>query len=191
MNLDIYSVSDRYISYLRSDPRLRIVFDNKENGRIHTRKYLGVVFAQDSFLYYVPFSSPKNTDYVIGESGFRKIRKDTLSIIRIISTDTKLGKTELLGTLKLSNMIPVPKSELVPYKINDEKDIHYKNLVMKEYMFIKENESRILKNARVLYNQKSNPQKSFPNRPIPGYIVNTVDFCYAERKCLEFRGDQL
>ena len=45
--IGIYSVSDRYIVFLRSDSRLQNVFDNKEGFRSHTRKYLGIVFMQD------------------------------------------------------------------------------------------------------------------------------------------------
>ncbi|MCD7792312.1 MAG: hypothetical protein LUG92_02780 [Oscillospiraceae bacterium] len=42
-DIKIYSVSDRYIAYLRSDEKLKNVFDNKVNARRHTRKYLGAV----------------------------------------------------------------------------------------------------------------------------------------------------
>ncbi len=39
--MQLYSISDEYISYLRKKfPR---VYSNKEDSRVHTRKYLGVV----------------------------------------------------------------------------------------------------------------------------------------------------
>lgn len=70
-NLTIYSVSDKYIDYLRSDAKLINVFDNKENSRIHTRKYLGVVIKHNSFNYYIPFSSPKANDFIVLSNGSR------------------------------------------------------------------------------------------------------------------------
>ena len=71
MQLNLYSISDEYVEYLRKfDNR---VYDNKEDYRVHTRKYLGVVLSINSFNYYIPFSSPKDTDYYDTEK--RKIRK--------------------------------------------------------------------------------------------------------------------
>lgn len=182
----IYSVSDRYISFLRSDSRLRNVFDNKEGLRSHTRKYLGIVFMQDGFHYYIPFSSPKNSDYIIRQDGTREIRKSIVPIVRMTTADTISGTLELMGTLKLSNMIPVPPSELTQYRISDEVDLHYKQVVLKEYSFITANLSMILRNASVIYRQKTNASRLFADKEAPKYIENTVDFRYAESKCKEY-----
>ena len=179
--IGIYSVSDRYIAFLRSDSRLRNVFDNKEGLRSHTRKYLGAVFMHDEFL-----SSPKDSDYIIKQDGTREIRKSIIPIIRMTTADTVSGALELKGTLKLSNMIPVPLSELTPYRISDETDFDYKQVVMKEYTFITANLSMILKNAEVIYRQKTNASRLFADKEAPKYIENTVDFKYAESKCKEF-----
>ena len=59
----IYSVSDRYISYLRE--KFPNVYSNKVDTRVHTRKYLGVVLQVGEYKYYIPMSSPKQTDYQI------------------------------------------------------------------------------------------------------------------------------
>ena len=182
----IYSVSDRYIAFLRSDPRLRNVFDNKEENRSHTRKYLGIVFRHDEFHYYIPFSSPKRSDYLIKQDGTWEIRKSIVPIIRMTTRDTVSGALELKGTLKLSNMIPVPPDELTQYYISDETDFSYKQVVMKEYSFITANISMIIKNANVIYRQKTNADKLFGDKNMPKYIENTVDFKYAETKCREF-----
>ena len=184
--IGIYSVSDRYIAFLRSDSRLRNVFDNKEGLRSHRRKYLGAVFMHDEFHYYIPFSSPKDSDYIIRPDGIREIRKSIIPIIRMTTADTVSGALELKGTLKLSNMIPVPLSELTPYRISDETDFDYKQVVMKEYAFITANLSMILKNAEVIYRQKTNASRLFADKEAPKYIENTVDFKYAESKCKEF-----
>ena len=187
----IFSVSDRYIAYLRQDARLKIVFDNKENVRSHTRKYLGVVFRHDEYNYFIPFSSPKSSDYILQPDGSNQIRKSIVPIVRMITTDTASGKVELKGTLKLSNMIPVPDSELTPYSINDEKDLNYRMIVEKEYDFIKSNISTILKYAQVIYNQKTKAATLYATQPAPNYIKNTVDFQYAEVRCRAFLAEQL
>ena len=76
----IYSISDEYISYLRQhEPN---VYSNKEDNRTHTRKYIGTVIEINGICYYVPMSSPKDTDYqVAGES--RVIKKSIVPIVRM------------------------------------------------------------------------------------------------------------
>lgn len=187
-DIRIYSISDRYISYLRSDARLQNVFDNKEDVRTHTRKYLGIVFKHNEFNYFVPFSSPKRSDYIFLPDGSSVIRKSVVPIIRMTTNDTVSGNTELKGTLKFSNMIPVPLSELTPYDITTETDANYRAVVQKEWGFIKSNVSRILKNAQVIYNQKTKINTLYADKPAPGYLSDTVDFEYAEEKCRSFEG---
>ena len=102
--LKLYSVSDKYINYLRKyDSK---VYDNKVTNRNHKRKYLGVVLNINNYNYFIPLSSPKKTDYLNGI-----IRKDTSTIIRIHNSN------ELFGTLRLSNMIPVPNDEIKYYNV--------------------------------------------------------------------------
>lgn len=185
--LKIYSVSDKYISYLRQDEILYNVLDNKEDTRIHTRKYLGVALVKNGFNYFIPFSSPKNKDYFIDKDGKRKIRKSVIPIIRMTTLDTVTGEMELKGTLRLSNMIPVPDSELIPYVFSGETDENYKMIVLKEYDFIKSNEGLIRKYASIIYNQKTKFNIYYPNpNKAPDYLNNTVDFLYAEFKCLAY-----
>ena len=184
--LKIYSVSDRYIEYLRKDARLSIVFDNKEDVRSHTRKYLGVAFVKNDYHYFIPFSSPKDSDYQISPDGIRTIRKSIIPIIRMVTTDTVSGIPELKGTLKISNMIPVPERELTPYLFSDECDLNYKIVVQKEYDFIRADERLILKNAKILYNQKTRSDVLYVETPAPRYLNSTVDFLYAEQKCQQY-----
>lgn len=165
------------------------MFSNKEIQRTHTRKYLGAVFKKNGLNYFIPFSSAKNTDYIFNNDGTRNIRKSIIPIIRMTSTDV-YGQTELKGTLKLSNMIPVPQSELINYDLNKEPDLNYKILVTKEYEFIRSNTSLIMKNANVLYSQKTNAATLYTDRPAPKYLANTVDFKGAEDRCKLFMIEQ-
>ena len=165
MKLNLYSVNDKYIKYLMQFDNK--IYDNKENTRTYKRKYLGIVLTINGFNYYVPMSSPKKSDYI--DYAKNIIRKDTKTIIRI-----KEG-SRLYGTLRISNMIPVPITELEPYIVADEKDLKYKQLILGELRYINNNSNKIIKYAKTVYNQK------IKNIDV-GYIRNTVNFKVLEEK---------
>lgn len=175
-NLKLYEISEEYISFLQQADKY--IFSAKENDRNHTRKYLGIVYTINHYNYYIPLSSPKNTDYQI-INGKRKIRKSIVPIMQITAPSSS-GELELKGTLKLSNMIPVPTSELSLYDIDNETDKFYKSLIHKELLFIRKNKHRIIQNAKVLYKQKKE------NNTTIGYLKSTVDFTLLEQKHDEF-----
>ena len=116
-------------------------------------------------------SSPKKSDYINYEK--KIIRNDTKTIIRIHEGG------RLYGTLRISNMIPVPITELEPYIIKDEKDLKYKQVILGELRYINSNTNKIVKYAKIVYNQK------IKNVDI-GYIKNTVDFKVLEKKLGEW-----
>ncbi|MBD5464023.1 MAG: type III toxin-antitoxin system ToxN/AbiQ family toxin [Lachnospiraceae bacterium] len=169
--LKLHEISEEYISYISTVEKN--VFSAKENDRNHTRKYLGIVYSINGYNYYIPLSSPKNSDYRM-ENGIRKIRRSIIPIIRITSQSSS-GELELKGTLKLSNMIPVPASELTLYDIEHEPDLLYKSLIHKEMLFIRKNKNKIIQNAKILYKQKKE------NSPAIGYLKSTVDFSLLEQ----------
>ncbi len=169
MKLNLYSVSDKYIKYLREFDEK--IYDNKEEIRTHERKYLGVVLTVNEFNYYIPMSSPKKSDYI--DFNKKIIRKDTKTIIRIHEGG------RLYGTLRISNMIPVPITELEPYILSNEDDLKYKEVILGELRYINDNSNKIVKYAKTVYNQK------VKNMDI-GYIKNTVDFKLLEEKLKEW-----
>lgn len=76
MKLNLYSVSDKYIKYLRQfDDK---IYDNKEETRLYARKYLGIVLTVNENNYYIPMSSPKKSDYL--DYNNKIIRNDTKTI---------------------------------------------------------------------------------------------------------------
>ncbi len=169
MKLNLYSISDKYIHYLRQfDDK---IYDNKEEIRTHKRKYLGVVLTINEFNYYIPMSSPKKSDYINLDK--KIIRNDTKTIMRINDGN------RLYGTLRISNMIPVPITELEPYIISNETDSKYKEVILGELRYINNNSSKIIKYAKTVYNQK------IKNMDI-GYVKNTVDFKLLEEKLKEW-----
>ena len=177
-SLKLFSVSDRYISYLRNDCNIIGVYSNKEDNCKHTRKYLGVVIEISSFKYYIPLSSPKNTDY-IEVNGCKQIRKSIIPIIRLTEINSSNLKV-LLGTLRISHMIPVPDSELILYDLINEKDVKYKALVESEIRFIRKHRKQIINNATVLYNQKMH------NKEI-GYVKSALDYKALEQACRNYK----
>ena len=170
--MKLYAITDKYINYLREfDNR---VYDNKEDKRKVTRKYLGIVLKINELNYYIPMSSPKKSDYKNKE-----IRKSVIPIIRIVSNEEINDIPVLKGTLRISNMIPVPDSELILYEPKNEINKNYKILVEKELEFIRKNEHMIKKYANILYKQKINNYEV-------SYIKNVVDFKLLEEKCVEY-----
>jgi len=173
--LKLYHVLDDYINYLRKFDRK--VFLNKEEERRKERKYLGTVLHIHNFKYFVPLSSPKESDYILID-GKKEIRKSIIPIMRIVVKD-KSGNDELKGTLKFSNMIPVPDRALIKYDLKNEVDEDYKILLTKEIFFINSNSVSIMKNAQVIYTQKT-------KKYTINYLKDTVEFPLLEEKCEEY-----
>ena len=162
------------------------VYSNKINSRTHTRKYLGVVLQIGQYHYYVPMSSPKDSDYQIAGKN-KVIKKSIVPIIRIVVKNID-GEKELKGTLRISHMIPVPASELELYDLENGYYISqehcswaphstYKDLVHNEMIFIRKHREKIISNAKVMYKQKAS------NDTTAGYVKSALDFQALEELC--------
>lgn len=171
--MKLYTVKDEYINFLRK--YVSNVYDNKEDVRVHSRKYLGIVLKVSDFYYYIPMSSPKKSDY--DKCG--NIRKSIPPIVRLTSKYEQANKLVLKGTLRISNMIPVPKTELIEYEVEKEKDKTYKDLVKKEIDSIEKNEKTILRFANAIYLQKVNHIKV-------SYYNSLLDYKYLEELCMKY-----
>ena len=172
----IYSVSDRYISFLQE--RFPNVYSNKEQHRTHTRKYIGIVIEINGFAYYIPLSSPNDTDYQTAGDG-KIIKRSIIPIYRIVVKNSK-GEKELKGTLRISHMIPVPENELELYDLEHEQDKAYRDLVQDEIIFIRKHADKIRSNANVMYHQKIN------NDQTAKYVRAALDFKAIEEACQQF-----
>lgn len=79
-------------------------------------------------------------------------------------------------------MIPVPNSEIFSYDVTEEPRRNYQILVEKEIEFISNKENLILRNASLLYRQKTYEHEIYTGDVHkPGYLSATVDFKYAEQ----------
>ena len=170
--MQLYSISDEYISYLRKKyPR---VYSNKEDARVHTRKYLGTVVDVGPHKYYIPLSSPKEKHDYVMVNGKKTIRKDSLIVMRIVSG--KGEDKELKGTLQIGTMIPVPDTAIELYDVESETDQAYKDLINEEIIYIRKHEKAIIKNARVLYSKR---KSGVENR----VVQSCLDFKALEIEC--------
>lgn len=172
--LKLYTVDDNYMKYLfQFDDRVRY-WESPNYKR--DRKYVGVVLTINGFEYFAPLSSPKETDYFYSK-GVKQIRKSIIPIIRLVT-----DKGELLCKIKLSNMIPVRQDCLELYDVDNEPDRKYKDLILEEIICIRKSKDEIIKNARVLYNQKV---KGYQNIK---YLDSTIDFKLLEEASLKYNG---
>ncbi len=170
--LRLYTVKKEYIEFLSQfdDNVLYSVGATYKNER----KYIGIVLSIGKFNYFAPLSSPKDSDYFY-KNGKRHIRKSIVPIIRLINQEGVL-----LSKVKLDSMIPVPDNCLTLYDYDNEPNAKYKTLIAKEIICLRKQKEQILKNAKILYNQKINNYHGI------NYLKSTVDFRSAEKHCLEY-----
>ena len=80
------------------------------------------------------------------------------------------------GTLQIGTMIPVPDEALELYDVGNEPDKAYKDLINEEIIYIRKNEKKIIKNARVLYSKRKSGDE---NR----VVQSCLDFVALEKEC--------
>ena len=175
--LRLYTVADEYVDFLMTHDKR--VFSNKEESRSFERKYLGTVLSVNQVNYFVPLASPKDSDFYYDEHGVKHIRRSIIPIIRITHRESG-GNMSVLGTIKFSNMIPVLATELQQYDIHSEPDEQYRDLVQKQWAFIRRNKEKIYKHAQTIYSQKKKKTEGV------GYLNSTVDFLLLEQKMEEY-----
>lgn len=179
VKMKLFEVTDAYINYMKQW-FYKTMMDNKENFRRHSRKYLGIVLEINGYKYFAPLSSPKPSDYL--EDG--SIRKSSSIILRMVKDYNTFP--QLLGTIKLNNMLPVPESEIHLYDLENEVDIKYKNLVIDELEWVQHNTSKILEGAKRIYNSKINDATS-RNEKNAKFLDSIMPFKDAEEKCNLFK----
>ncbi len=177
MKIYLYNVDDDYIQYLRKFDSH--VSDNKIGKRKHARKYIGAVIQVNDCKFFAPLSSPKQKDFNADGS----IRKDPIFLTRIVVKNDK-NIDEMKGKILLGNMIPINDIALTKVNPNNEKDLNYKTLVIKELDFITKNRKEIVRKANIIYNQKIGKYKVSEHSK---YLDCVVDFKLLEKKCKEYK----
>lgn len=134
MAIKIYEVDPAYVSYLSQFTEH--LFHNKKPGQQNSRKYIGVLITVHSVNYFAPLSSFKPKHHKMSESvDFLKIKN--------------------YAVININNMFPVPEGLYSPVDFSKEKNLKYKQLLQAEYRVIKSRQDLIRKNARIVYERKT------------------------------------
>lgn len=102
------------------------------------------------------------------------------TIVRMTAKN-KDGILELRGTLRISNMIPVPNTEILLYDVDREQDTKYKDIIKDEIAFLRDptNEKNIINKAKLVHKQKINSLDI-------KYLDNCVNYKLLEEKYIEY-----
>jgi len=157
IKLFFYEVDDSYVEYL-SKFDLNVMY-TKIESRKFKRKYIGILFSINEKLYIAPLSSYKKK---------HDNMKESIDFI-------KIGNKSVIN---LNNMFPVEINNISIVNIEEEKDINYRQLLRNEYSLCIPKFKKIVKSAKILYNQVTLYKMPIKNR--------CCDFKFLEKKCLEF-----
>ena len=128
-----------------------------------TRKFIGILFKIGDWSYYAPLSSPKQRHL--------RIHSGSADIFKLFDK-----KNQSLGVVNLNNMIPVPKSEIIHFKIKNVADQAYKNLLSDQIFTLFENRTLIKNKATSLRQDILNGKKK-------KLIARCCDFVRLEQAC--------
>lgn len=152
-----YYVDSDYVKYLRQ-------FENKistlDYGANKNEKFIcGVLLTVNNCDYYAPISSNK------------QLFKTSFPIY---------DKDNLLSTVRLSYMFPVPKSLLteVNFKEIKKTNLGYYSLIRKEWNYILHNQEQLIKQAEKVY-KIGTSKNHFLKK-------NCCDFILLEEKCQQY-----
>ena len=163
-NMDIYFyyVDKQYIDYLKKREINSRGFTCVPNVEYwNTKKFVfGTVLEVDSINYFVPVSSYSK-------------QQENLMLIR----DKK--DNHVLGSLRFTYMIPVPKQCIKKLDINSLPTEYNRVHTSKELAFCRRNREKIQKQAQKTYNRVC-------SKKYPDLCRNSCDFKLLEKACTEY-----
>jgi protein AbiQ len=131
--MKFYIVTNEFINFLKA-------FDSKvPNNYYGKRPYIGVILTINSHNFFAPLTSYKE-----------KQDRIKSSLPTIFKLHERTDSTNKLGMIQLNNMIPVLDSEINLLDIENQHR-SYKNMLYKQYEFIKINRDKIKDRANQLY----------------------------------------
>ena len=162
MDLYFYYVDSEYIEYLKQIERRERGFTCVPNVSYSNRKkfVFGAVLRIQSHDYFVPVSS------------YSKKQQDV-----ILMKDKKTSK--VLGSLRFTYMIPVPRVCCRKMDINSLGDVHSIAHVSKELAFCRRNRDKIFRQAEKTY-------KRVTEKADEALVRNSCDFQLLENACAEY-----
>lgn len=188
INLNITNVNYKYIDYLRSFKELKSVLEHKfyesKNGG---RKYIGVVFINNGFNFFVPLhkgkSEEKNRKCVYyDKNGIRKIKRSKFDIY--VTSKDQNGNESLEQVLKCAYMIPVDNNDIILYSIKNELNPKQRNNFQYLYHWLKKNKNAIISRCLKIYKKKEEKTKGILDLNDEDYFNCDywLPFSFAEKK---------
>lgn len=152
--LNLYTVNLKYIRNLHNADDN--VFSVSPQVGKSNRPFIGVIIICDSKQYCVPLSSPKEK---------HKSMKNDVDFSKVFDS-----KEKLIGVLDFNNMIPVREDVIQKIDIsmhpNDSAEVrHYKNLIMDQLTFCRQNQDAIVAQVVSLGNKEK--CKRFLEKTLP------------------------
>lgn len=136
MSIKIYEVDVGFVDYLSQFAAH--LFHNAQEGSHHSRKYIGILINVHSIHYFAPLSSYKPKHRKMSE---------TIDFLKIKD----------YAVININNMFPVPDGLFTNVDFSKEKNLKYRQLLQAEYRVIKSRQDLIRKNARIVYERKTDP----------------------------------
>lgn len=163
--MKLYTVDTTYIKKLHSvDPEVFYSSANYDN-----KPYVGIVVFEGKYSYFIPLTSAKQRhktwknvsefNYLIYEF----VHPSMLNTNAIFVGDKHSPVVKhILSVLEIRKMIPVPVGYYNEINISGITDIDYRNLLMKEFFFLKPLFADIQKKATDIYKFQIENKKVFP-----------------------------
>jgi protein AbiQ len=128
-----YTVSDKYINFLKK------IVPSVPDNYLEKRSFIGIILEINDIEYLAPLTSYKK-------------KQDTFkpSLPTLFKLHERTDPTNKLGMIQFNNMIPTIKSEISLLNIDIQPE-PYKQMLYKQFEFIKQHKDEIKKRAIKLY----------------------------------------
>jgi len=162
--LDFYIADMKYVKYLQDaemDKRGFSRVPNMAYSEKYKPKFLcGIVLLVNKVDYYVPVTS------------YKQQKPDNFLIVA--------DNGQEVSSLRFNYMFPIPKEMISVRVIADEPDLAYRSLLAQELRYCINKQETIHRLAERTY------KRVLLGKDL-GLVVNSCDFLFLERKCIEFR----
>lgn len=163
--MKLYTVDVSYVKELHNADSE--VFYSKTN--YDNKPYVGIIVFESGYNYFIPLTSAKpkhkawknvsDHNFLVYEFvDYSKVNSNSIFVRTKGSNDVK----HIISVLEIHKMIPVPNGLFSEIDIDNTPDPAYKDLLNKEYYFLKSHYQTIQKKAEAIYSFQIDTGKVFP-----------------------------
>lgn len=161
------------MKFYRIDMAYNEFLQNYEKEKRGITKVPNIKYTDNEKFSFGVVLNVNDLKYYVSVSSFSK--KQEANILIKVDGDKK----EVKGSLRFNYMIPVPDACVTPIIIKDIEDEKYRDLLNKEYQFCVNNQERIKKKAKKIYEMVTTNRKQI-------LTDNSCDFKILENACHEY-----